>query len=88
MEHCIMFLKPERWEYGKITLKIYPNRWVEEKTMENWFKHRFPRNKVMRWMQSHLTASHCSDEARRLTGEVVMKKATNQCYYLYYDLKK
>lgn len=75
MEHCKIEKRVYRWESGKLILKLQTNKYVEFKTMENWFQHRFPKNKIFKWLKNHLNASHHSDEAKRLTSAVILVKS-------------
>ena len=68
---------------GKLILKIVPhtNKWIEEKAVRNWFKYRFPRNKVFRWLKSQLNGCVA------LTGtvEIHRYKYSNWSYCIQYD---
>ena len=88
MEHCKIEKKVYRWESGKLILKLYANNFVEFKTMENWFQHRFPKNKIFKWLKNHLNASHHSGEAKRLNNAVILSRSENNEYFLQFLLKE
>lgn len=80
-DHINLKKKVYRWN-DKLIVKVIHDRYVEKKTMENWFKYRFPGKKVLRWLKSRLK------ENEKLIGTVELHryKSSNRCFCLQYDM--
>ena len=52
--------------YERVQIRFIPNKYVEEKTLRNWFEYRFPKKQLTNLLIKHLFAAHHGDVARGL----------------------
>lgn len=60
-----------------VHIKFTPHFYVEEKTLQNWFKHQFPKKRLTKLVIKHLFASHQGNVAKRLDKDSITLRYYN-----------